>query len=151
DAVQLIEAGPVTQNVWDCFGNLKSTTDPLGNTTSYTYNHLNELVQETDPDPDGDGGGQSAPITKYTYNALGWLESMTDPNQNASVNSSTPTDQYRHDTAGRIIAVAHPADATQAGLTGDFGNFGQLDPTIDFPDAASFAAAGLGSVDNFHW
>src|SRR5262249_15570426 len=34
---------------------IASSTDARGNTTSYVYDHLDRLIQRTDPDPDGSG------------------------------------------------------------------------------------------------
>src|ERR1700692_1741154 len=58
-------------------GRQESTTDPLGERVSYTYDGLNNLLTSTDP---------LGEITQYGYDPDGNLTSVTDP-----VHGSTPT------------------------------------------------------------
>ncbi|MCE5268857.1 MAG: autotransporter-associated beta strand repeat-containing protein [Planctomycetaceae bacterium] len=57
---------------YDNWGNLTSYTDGNGKVTSYTYDLLDRVKTETDPDPDGTGG-LPAPHVTYAYNGNGDL------------------------------------------------------------------------------
>lgn len=56
--------GHTTTSSYDADGNLLSSTDALGNTTSYVYNALDEVTSETDPD---------GMLVTYSYDAAGDL------------------------------------------------------------------------------
>jgi RHS repeat-associated protein len=86
------------QYAYDENGNLATSTDPMGNVTSYTYDNLDRLVCETDPNPGtGDCG---APQTQYRYDALGNKISESDPNGY--------TTKYVYDELDRLAAVTLP-------------------------------------------
>lgn len=60
----------VTQRAYDNLGNPVSTTDPLGNKTSYTYDQRSLVATATAP-----GGG----VVHITFDASGEALSITDP------------------------------------------------------------------------
>ncbi len=90
--------GNTTTSVYDSAGNLLSTTDPLRQTTSHTYNRFGEVTSMTDAngvtitnnfDSKGNLLSTSTPIgnskakTTYTY-------STTKPGDVVSVTTRTP-------------------------------------------------------------
>lgn len=91
---------------WFADRTLKSTTDPLSHTTSYTYDDSGRLLTETDATnrvttyaywPDGNLKSISAPgglVTSYTYNDLGLLATRTD--------EAGKTTRWDYDAAGRV-------------------------------------------------
>ncbi|MBK7317717.1 DUF6531 domain-containing protein [Candidatus Villigracilis affinis] len=115
DGVNLLNktdpAGNTTSNTYDALNNLTSTTNPLGNTTSYTY--AGKLLTST---TDSLGG-----VTSYTYTSAGYLSSVTDSQdrittytytasgQRASMtDSSGNTWQYTYDALGRLTDTIDP-------------------------------------------
>jgi RHS repeat-associated protein len=79
----------------DAIGNVRSTTDSIGNTTSFDYDALNRQVKVTD----AKGG-----ITGTNYNAVGNVAKITD-----SVGNSTT---YTYDAIDRLIT-----DTNQLGFS----------------------------------
>jgi YD repeat-containing protein len=77
---------PTTTWAYDPEDNLLSTTDPLGNTTAYTYNATRQVLTTTDA-----RGG----TTTNAYDAKGNLVSTTDPLGNATA--------YTYDTRGNVL------------------------------------------------
>jgi RHS repeat-associated protein len=80
------DAIPTTTWAYDPEDNLLSTTDPLGNTTAYTYNATRQVLTTTDA-----RGG----TTTNAYDAKGNLVSTTDPLGNATA--------YTYDTRGNVL------------------------------------------------
>jgi YD repeat-containing protein len=64
---------------------MTSLTDADGNTTSYTFDHLNRLTGDTDANSNSDS---------YSYNAAGWLTSQTDKNGRVT--------DFSYDNLGRM-------------------------------------------------
>ena len=71
---------------YDNRGDLLSSTDGNGNTTSYTYDLLGHVLTETQPDPDGTSGPLPAPVTDYVYDADGNLISTTARHRQPATN-----------------------------------------------------------------
>ena len=140
----------VTTNTYDADGNLLTTTDALGNATSYAwsdgllmsetdpdgdktnyqYNGDDQLVNETDPD-----GG----ITTYAYNAAGDLVSTTDPddhttsyvyNDDDELTSETDPDggttSTIYDALGDVVSETDPDGDDTTDVYDDQGPPGQL-------------------------
>jgi YD repeat-containing protein len=63
------------RHLYDLSGNLTSQTDAAGNTTTFQYNSLNQLIQTTDA---------AGKTTRYTYDANGNRLSVTDANGNTT-------------------------------------------------------------------
>ncbi len=90
------EAGHALSMTWSSDGvNLRSESDPLGNTTSYTYDEYNRLVYVTDP---------NNKMTSYSYDG-DFLTRKTDSYGDTTSYDYTPegylaseTDQYSHTT-----------------------------------------------------
>ena len=83
-------------------GYLTSSVDGNGNTTTYTYDVLGDMLTETQPDPDG-SGPLTAPVTISVYDAAGNLLS-------ASLATASPqrTASTVYDKMGRVIETINP-------------------------------------------
>ena len=120
-----------TTYTYDADGNMASRTDPLGNTTTYTYvTGTNWVETETDPlghvtlyeyDAYGnqtkvirDYGGPLENETSYTYDGWGNQTSVTDPLGN--------TTTYEYDAAGNLIKVTDPLGNVTTYTYDDRGN-----------------------------
>lgn len=77
-------------------GLLASTTDPLGNVTSYAYDSAGDLAKETDP---------SGLVTNYTYDGLGRMLSQT---QVSDTFPSGLTEAFTYDGNGRELTDTGP-------------------------------------------
>lgn len=99
-----------------------STTDPLGNVTSYSYNALGEKTVETDPNPN-DGG--YTPQETWTYNADGqMLTSTVTPNAGGTVDTTS----YAYNDLGQQISVTNPDGDT---TTYTYDALGQMTSETD--------------------
>lgn len=90
---------------------LASETDPLGRTTSYTYDAAGDLVSRTSP-----GGG----TTTYTYDDSHRLISTTTP--------GGATTSFTYDPAGRLLTTTDPLGAV---TTNAYDAAGRLAVTTD--------------------
>jgi RHS repeat-associated protein len=82
--------GTFSNNTYDPVGDLLSTTDPLGQTTRYSYNTLNQRVSQTLPD---------GTVTNFTYDTAGDL--LTRAMAGGALNL-----QQTFDSAGRKLTEA---------------------------------------------
>ena len=82
-------------NQYDEYGNLTSTTDPRGYTTSYAYDTNNNLTSVTQPAVSG-----GTPTTAYTYNSFGEVLTTTDSLGNVTTNT--------YDSHGNLLTVTTP-------------------------------------------
>jgi YD repeat-containing protein len=107
---------------YDAVGNLKTTTDFNGKTTSYDYNALNRLTTKQFQDgsawtytytPDGqqdivtllDGNGQIVDRYDYDYNERDWLIGRSDALKDAPIK----TIGYGYDLAGNKTSMTTPS------------------------------------------
>ena len=74
----------ITKTLYDCDGNVISTTDPRNKTTTDSYDGLGNLVSTTD----ADNG-----TTYYTYDADGNQVTETDPMGDTTTNTYNRLDQ----------------------------------------------------------
>ena len=106
-------------SVFDRFGNLLSTKDPLNNTTTWQRNANGQVTQMTTEDPDG-FGGQAAEVTAYQYDSKGNLTRITYPDStyetwtyHSTLNTPlTHTDQLSHTTTYTYDAYGNALTAT---------------------------------------
>ncbi|XZE35482.1 RHS repeat domain-containing protein [Pirellulaceae bacterium SH501] len=111
--------GAVTSTNFDVFGNVTSVVDPLNNTTSYTYNKLQQLVTENK------GTDRS-----FSYDANGNLATLTDRNT-----------RHSFDSAGRLKSITHSKTELGAGVN--------WDGSSSLPSTGTFAAYFLSyDADN---
>lgn len=95
--------GHTTTSTYDSAGNLMSTTDGLGRTTSYTYNTLRQVTSVTEPKQ---VNGQPV-TTTMTYDSAGNLLTRSAPLLDGTgVTIATATTTYHYDDP------AHPGDVT---------------------------------------
>jgi YD repeat-containing protein len=100
-------------NTWEA-GRLKKMTDPLGRTTTYTYNHRGQVLTV--------GGTAQYPLT-YTYTAEGEVDTLTTTTQQgASVTRWT----YHPERAGLVLAKTYDHGGTPETRTFEYHPFGQL-------------------------
>ena len=93
---------PQTNSVYDNLGELLSSTDPLGRTTTYKYSVLGRQIGETDPSP---GAGQTSPAVTTVYDALGSVLSQTQ----AEDGSTNDTTSYSYDGFHHLSTVTQPS------------------------------------------
>lgn len=84
---------------YDVVGNLLSTTDHLGRTTTSTYDSRNRVLSVTQPDADL-SDYFSAPVTRYKYDLVGNKIQETDALGN--------TTDYQYDNLNRLTATMLP-------------------------------------------
>jgi RHS repeat-associated protein len=80
--------GNSSTSTYDSRGNLTTSRDPRGNVTTYAYDTLGQLTQVTDP---------LGNKTKFAYDSLGNLISVIDPLGNIT--------QFRYDGVSRLVEV----------------------------------------------
>lgn len=110
---------PVTGYGYDAAGNKASVTDPLGHTTTWTYDGQNRPLTQLAPVPDG-GGPLPAPLTLFGYDLAGRRHTVTDPAGNVT--------RYDYDEAGRLDTVTDPLLHT---TDYDYDAAGQLVSVVD--------------------
>ncbi|MGB7154128.1 MAG: IPT/TIG domain-containing protein [Candidatus Acidiferrales bacterium] len=106
---------------YDNLGNILSTTDPLGNVTSNTYDSYDNPTSLTQPSVTG-----GTPVTTYTYNSFGEVLTMTDPLGHVTTNT--------YDTHGNLLSVTTPApNSNTTGSVTQFAynSLGQLTQITD--------------------
>lgn len=86
--------GNTTRYTYDLKRNLTSIIAPDGTTTRYTYDQNSNLTSVTDP---------LGNVTTYTYNSLNLVASMTD--------TRGKTTNYVYDTLGNLTSVTAPTGA----------------------------------------
>ena len=91
---------------YDAADRLRSTTDPLGNRTSWTYDAVGNLVSRTDA---------NGHTTSYSYDALNHLTRVAGPDN--------ATTTYTYDSAGNLI---RRIDATGQRTTYGYDNANRL-------------------------
>jgi RHS repeat-associated protein len=124
---------------YDAVGNLVSSTDPNGNTSTFTYDSTGALTQQIQPvsstssittsfgyDPAGhrtrytDGRGTN---WYSTYNSWGMKETDVEPATTAYSSAADSTMTYAYDAAGRLNTQTLPGGVTQ---TFDYDAVGNL-------------------------
>jgi YD repeat-containing protein len=102
----LTNANPLslTTYAYDAASRLLSTTDPLGFTTAYEYDNLDNLTKITQPDPDG-AGSLTSPLTTFAYDAVSNQLSLTDPVGN--------TTEWAYDNLDRVISETNELAKTR--------------------------------------
>ena len=133
----------VSATAYDALGNVLTTTDALGNVTTYLYNDMGGIKQATEPDPVTGLCDSGSPVTQYLYTPTGQLETETDPlvgvttytydalGEETSVtgpapdpsqpNANRPVTSYVYDDLGRETAQIDPLGGVTAYAYQDFG------------------------------
>jgi YD repeat-containing protein len=115
----------ITQYAYDNNGNVTSTTDPLGRTTTNQYDALNRLTQVIDPQ-----NGATKP-TIYQYDSANNLVQVTDPQglqtkytyngHNNLIDQSSPdtgSTKFQYNAIGNVIAKIDSGNSHVAPNTG---------------------------------
>jgi RHS repeat-associated protein len=127
--------GNVT-NSFDSFGNVLSTTDGVGHTTSYTYDTNSNVTSLTQPTVSG-----GTPTTSYTYNSLGEVLTATDPLGHVTTNT--------YDTNGNLTSVTSPAPGGGASASvtnftyNALGELTQITDPLGHATSITYTSAGL--------
>ena len=100
---------------YDADGNQMTVTDPLGNVTTYHYDHDNRLVEEILPNPSG--GTSPGPTTQYTYDAEGNRLTETDPDGNVTCYAYNSLDQLTSETGPVALCLSGSTPVTAAAVT----------------------------------
>lgn len=161
DGLQGPLSAPASIFRYDVVGNLLSTTDHLGRTTTSTYDSRNRVVSVTQPDADL-FDHFSAPMTRYTYDLVGNKTQETDALGNttdyvydnlnrltttilpdALVNDrlARPTTTFTYDLAGNLTSTTDAAGRITLAYY-DILNRKTQDRTAD-PDGAGIANPSL--------
>ncbi len=125
--------GNTTSYTYDARGNTLTRTDALGGVETWTYNAANQVTSATDP---------LGRITTATYNQAGQLVSTTDPSGRTSTSTynldgtiaetvatdgttSIPT-VYRYDVAGRLSRAGEGTGGNEKYNNYEFNSAGDL-------------------------
>lgn len=112
--------GHASQFNYDTYGDLISTTDALGRTTTSTYNSLGQKISMTEP-PATSSTSAAAGTTTYQYDAFGHLTQTTAPlgrvtssqydangNKTSDTNARGNTTSYQYDALNRLTLTTYP-------------------------------------------
>ncbi|MBI1747675.1 MAG: hypothetical protein HYR55_13975, partial [Acidobacteria bacterium] len=124
------------QHTYDDSGNMLTTTDGNGHTTTYTYDGANNMLSQTAHLDDG------TPVTtSYTYNSFGEVLNMTDPLGHVTTNT--------YDAKGNLLTVTSPApngqtaaSVTQFGYNTK-GQLTQITDPLNHVTTLAYDATGL--------
>jgi uncharacterized protein (TIGR03437 family) len=83
-------------NVPDSYGNVQTSTDDIGITSTYSYDGNNNVMSVSQP-----LNTSTTARTSYTYNSFGEVLTMTDPLGNVTTNN--------YDGHGNLLSVTTPA------------------------------------------
>lgn len=101
--------GPATDFSYDAAGQMLTTTDARGYTTSWTYDQRGLVTSLTKPDPDGSNAGLVSPITTYAYDNVGRNTSSTDPLGRVTT--------FAYDSRNRLTTITLPDPDGAGSLT----------------------------------
>jgi len=118
-------AAPVTEYAYDDAGQLIAVTDPLGQTTTYTYDNLGRVVEERWLD-----GPTVVRTIAYAYDSAGRLATVQQSGVTGGNAVAEKRVDFAYDAFGRYSAITRYADlaATQlvAGTTFTYDDAGRL-------------------------
>jgi RHS repeat-associated protein len=132
DGEQLSTTDPVgnkTQQTYDYFGHVATSTDALNNTTGYAYDYLGDQTMTDTPD---------GSVTTSGYDDLGELASVTDGASNKST--------YSYDDQGHL-AYAYNPDGTFEAY--GYDQAGQMTSVTDYGAAPAGQASPVLRSESF--
>ena len=142
----VISTGGVFRSGYSATGQLSTYSDPLNNTTSYTYDGDNRMSTITSPAGEvvsytWDSAGRvtlisdlSGPRTSYTYTAENKIATATD--------GSGRTASYAYDVLGRLQAIATPGGNAYKTAYDKRGRMASLTNSLGEIETLSHDAAG---------
>ena len=130
----------------DPLGRTLSETDPLGNTTTYSYDALNRPLQQSvnghELGPVYDQAGnvisdtdlQNGYVTEYFYNARNELTEFIQPNAATGATGGGPVTTYTYDLAGNMTSETDPlGNVTTYGYDADGNQTSVSEPSPTTP------------------
>ncbi|MCW5844574.1 MAG: right-handed parallel beta-helix repeat-containing protein, partial [Caldilinea sp.] len=119
------------------FQNLKTETDPLGNTTTYVFDYeegagnAGNLIRIVYPSVPDENGGIQTPMVHYTYNGLGLLETETDARGTVTryVYTQGTPDEASGGANARFAPGVSPVPGLLTQVIQDYGDGGHLNIT----------------------
>jgi RHS repeat-associated protein len=155
DPVNGEATGPMTSSKYDLVGNVISSTDALGNVTTYAYDALGRKRRE-EPDPDGPNGSNPGPVTSWAYDPNGNVLFITSPRGNLSGVNTGPiptrfTTAFKYDALNRKVSESSPdPDGVVGGVAPSFTRYGYdaNDNQTWSIDPLGFAALGANPTDS---
>ena len=140
---QTDRGGAQTSFAYNAVNLLVQETDALGQATDYTYNSRGWLTDKDLPDPDG-AGPLGRPSSTYGYDYAGNLTSEGQPNY-----EGVPL-QYAYDAAGRRTQRKHQGDTFSTTYTYDNLNrlIKEVDPLLCSTSYTSQLARTIISIDS---
>jgi len=138
---------PTQHQTLDRWGNVLSTTDVSGNTTTYRYNELGQLIEAKMPQVSAvdTAGGTLAttnkePTKRNYYDLLGRLIATADANENVNA--------IQYNDGGQIIAETHADGGEKEFLYDAFGNQTQVTDELGYRTRNTYDASDrLTSVE----
>ncbi|MDQ3956789.1 MAG: DNRLRE domain-containing protein, partial [Actinomycetota bacterium] len=97
--------GRITRNVYDDRDNLVETTDPSGDTATFTYDENDNRKTQVSPRGNEPGASAARFTTDYSYNPNDWLEQVRGPGDTPDERPGTTT-TYRDDGLRKTVGVA---------------------------------------------
>jgi RHS repeat-associated protein len=118
-------ANPSDTNTFDGLDRLTSTIDALSNSSDYTYDVADQLIQATAP---------NGTVTQYEYDDLG--------NQSKQVSADRGTRFYSHDAAGNVVDMT---DARGIVTSYQYDALNRL-TSVSYPDTSENVTYSYDSV-----
>jgi RHS repeat-associated protein len=135
-----------TSYTYNSFGEVLTSTDALGKTTTNTYDPKGNLLTVTSPAPDAN---TAASVTQFQYDTKGELTQITDPRNNVTTLTYTPAGliatikdaqqnitTYGYDARGNRTSVIDPINGSTHPTTFAYDIMNRL-TGITYPDGST--------------
>ena len=95
----------VTENTYDFLGLKRTTVDPYGNGTSYSYDEFGRMIQIIEPWTLDENGIAQQPMTHMAYHAAGNMIRKVDPRG--------VVHEYEYNIRGQVTKIKYPDGARE--------------------------------------